>query len=130
MAFCVFWSLRTVLKHHRKKYETVVSDEVVSICQGCLLQCYECGAGAGQRCLKEVLGLMDETVRFSDDWSGVVHNFINSEGTPPTSFVRHGCEHQWHKKDFQSKNPLPSTKQQQDQAKTPTKRQCHQPNNN
>ena len=66
---------------------------------------------------------MDETVRFSDDWSGVVHNFINSEGTPPTSFVRYGCEHQWHKKDFQSKNPLPSTKQQLDQAKTPTKRQ-------
>ena len=67
---------------------------------------------------------MDETVRFSDEWSSVVHNFVNSEGTPPTSFVGHCCEHQWLKKDFQSKNPLPSTKQRLDQAKTPTKRQC------
>ena len=76
-----------------------------------------------QKCLKEVLGLVDETVRFYDEWSSVVHNFVNSEGTLPTSFVGHCCEHQWLKKDFQSKNPLPSTKQQLDQAKTPTKRQ-------
>ena len=111
MAFCVFCYLRIVLKHHRKKYEAPASDEAVSICQGCLLQCSEHGAGAGKRCLKEVLGLMDEMVRFSDDWSGVVHNFVYSEGPPPTSFVRHCCEHQWLKKDFQSKNLLPSTKQ-------------------
>ena len=111
MAFGVFCSLRTLLNHHRKKYEAAVSNEAVSICQGCLLQCSECGTGASKRCLKEVLGLMDEMVRFSADWAGVVHNFVNSEGTPPTSFVRHCCEHQWLKKDFQSKNPLSSTKQ-------------------
>ena len=53
---------------------------MVSICQGPFLQCSECGAGAGRKCLKEMLGLMDETVGFSDEWSSVVHNFVNSEG--------------------------------------------------
>ena len=124
MAFCIFCSLRTVPECHRKKYETVLSDESVSICEGPFLQCSEYGAGAGRKCLKEVLGLMDETVRFSGEWSSVVHSFVNSEGTPPTSFVGHCCEHRWLKKDFQRKNPLPSTKQRLDQAKTPTKRQC------
>ena len=65
MAFCIFCSLRTVPKHHRKKYETVLSDEMVSICQGPFLHCSECGAGAGRKCLKEMLGLMDGTVGFS-----------------------------------------------------------------
>ena len=91
MAFCVFCSLRTVPKHHRKKYEAVLSDAMVSICQAPFLQCSECGAGAGHKCLKEVSGLMDETVRFSDEWSSVVHNFVNSERTLPTSFVGHCC---------------------------------------
>ena len=95
MAFCIFCSLRTVPKRHRKKYETVLSDESLFICEGPFLQCSECGAGTGRKCLKEVLGLMDETVRFSDEWSSVVHNFVNSEGTPPTSFVGHCCEHRW-----------------------------------
>ena len=123
MAFCVFCSPRTVPKHCTKKYEAVLADEMVSICQGPFLQCSECGACAGRKCLKEVLSLMDETVRFSDEWSSVVHNFVNSEGTTPTSIVGHCCEHQWLKKNYQSKNPLPSTKQRLDQAKTPTKRQ-------
>ena len=64
MAFCVFCSLRTDPKHHRKKYEAVLFDEMVSICQQPFLQCSECGAGAGQKCLKAALSLMDGPVLF------------------------------------------------------------------